>query len=165
MKGLRGLSIEALEVLLQEAVEYQCLQKAYSPLYERSESKPYTGWVKILFLSGKPRQVWRLKEGKPHGGWTSWHENGREKFSGEFVNGRHDGTHTRWHENGQKRFEGTYKNGEPVGLHESWHENGQKKPGWTIVRRLCHAKTFSIGAPSLIVRFSRRPLLAKVSFM
>ena len=141
MKGLRGLSIEALEVLLQEAVEYQCLQKAYSPLYERSESKPYTGWVKILFLSGKPRQVWRLKEGKPHGGWTSWHENG------------------------QKRFEGTYKNGEPVGLHESWHENGQKKPGGTIVRRLCHAKTFSIGAPSLIVRFSRRPLLAKVSFM
>ena len=88
--------------LVKEAVDLYLIEERDDLYYQTNESKPYSGWAKVMYDSGQTARLQRFKDGKL------------------------DGLHTLWHENGQKRTEGTYKNGKKVGLQTYWHENGQK---------------------------------------
>ena len=67
-----------------------------------------------------------FSDGKPHGKWTDWHENGQKKSELNFRNGNKHGKEYFWHENGQLQREVDYRNDRPHGKWIQWYENGRK---------------------------------------
>ena len=66
-----------------------------------------------------------LKDGKRHGEWKSWYENGSLWSIGHFSYGLRHGKGIVYHPNGQKFIEGNYINGERAGKWIFWDENGR----------------------------------------
>jgi len=113
--------------LVKEAVDLYLIEERDDLYYQTNESKPYSGWAKVMYDSGQTARLQRFKDGKLDGLHTLWHENGQKRTEGTYKNGKKVGLQTYWHENGQKWAEGTYKDGKPDGLWTAWHENGQKR--------------------------------------
>ena len=116
----------AIEKALEEAVELNSLQERNDLYYQVNKSEPYSGWVKVLYDLGQARRLFQVKDGKPDGPYTLWHENGRKQTEGIFKDGEPDGLYTGWFFNGQKKEEATFKDGEVDGPYMKWHDNGQK---------------------------------------
>ena len=101
--------------------------------YEGNQTAPFTGLVQDVYPNGKKQLEVNLKDGKPQGVYTRWHENGQKKEAEvNFKDGQKSGVQTLWGENGQKKSEGNYKDGKRQGVHTSWHENGQKEHEWNF---------------------------------
>lgn len=66
-----------------------------------------------------------LKEGRRHGEWKSWYENGSLWSIGYFSDGLRHGKGIVFHPNGKKFIEGSYINGERAGKWMWWDENGK----------------------------------------
>jgi antitoxin component YwqK of YwqJK toxin-antitoxin module len=64
------------------------------------------------------------KEGKKHGDWTYWYDNGNKWSEGSFNEGLNDGERITWHENGQQHYTGEYDKGKRVGIWRFYDENG-----------------------------------------
>ncbi len=64
-------------------------------------------------------------DGKKHGKWTYWREDGKIWSEGYFNEGKDDKMRRTWHENGQKHYEGRYKNGTRVGKWKFYDESGK----------------------------------------
>lgn len=64
------------------------------------------------------------KEGKKHGDWTYWYDNGNKWSEGSFNEGLNDGKRTTWHENGQKHYTGEYDKGKRIGIWRFYDEDG-----------------------------------------
>ncbi len=64
------------------------------------------------------------KDGKRHGEWTYWYENGNVWSEGYFSHGKSDGIRKGYHVNGQKYFKGEYDKGQQTGIWTFWDENG-----------------------------------------
>ncbi len=125
--GEQSLSGSTIEKALEEAVELDSLQVRGDLYYQPYKWKPYSGWVKETYDSGRVEMLWQVKDGKEDGLWTKWHENGQKANEGTYEHGKINGLWTWWYENGQKEQASTFKDGEPDGLHWEWHENGRKK--------------------------------------
>jgi len=67
-----------------------------------------------------------FKEGKYNGTWESWHENGKRKEFGLYVNGKKEGMWTFFDEYGMKIVEQSYKKNRTEGKFISYHMTGQK---------------------------------------
>lgn len=80
---------------------------------------PFTGEIKSKSTSG-----WMV-EGKKHGLWTEYWENGQVNSSGEYVNGRQDGFWVRYWESGNLRDKGNYIDGRRDGLWVRYWGNGE----------------------------------------
>ena len=91
------------------------------------EGKAYTGKVIAYYPSGTIKTIRNFKEGKYHGIWTEWHENGNRKFQGDRSNNKGDGLTKWWHENGQLKKMGTYDMDKQQGIVLRWHPNGALK--------------------------------------
>lgn len=61
-----------------------------------------------------------------HGKATSWHENGRMKWRGEYRDGRQVGKWMEWYETGQKEGEGEMREDGPS-FEVHWYPSGRKK--------------------------------------
>ena len=125
--GEKSLSDSAISKALEEAVERSSLQKRDGVYYQPKESKPYSGWVKMLYDSGQPEALARIKDGKRDGLHVGWHRNGKKKYEENNKEGERHGLYVDWHENGQKAHEATYKDGGLYGLATVWYENGKKE--------------------------------------
>ena len=125
--GEKSLSDSAISKALEEAVERSSLQKRDGVYYQPKESKPYSGWVKMLYDSGQPEALARIKDGKRDGLHVGWHRNGKKKYEENNKKGERHGLYVDWHENGQKAHEATYKDGGLYGLATVWYENGKKE--------------------------------------
>ena len=80
---------------------------------------PFTGEVKSESTSG-----WMV-EGKRHGLWTEYWENGQVKSSGKYINGRQDGLWVRYWVDGNLRDKGNYIDGRRDGLWVRYWDNGE----------------------------------------
>ena len=60
--------------LMDEAVGSESLQERNGLIYRNN--KPYNGWAKNMYDSGRLWGLWRYKDGKLDGPYTKWHENG-----------------------------------------------------------------------------------------
>ncbi|MCZ2342336.1 MAG: GYF domain-containing protein [Bacteroidales bacterium] len=67
-----------------------------------------------------------MKEGKKHGKWQHWHENGKPQKEEFFLNGVKHGPETNWYKDGTKEFESSFVDGNEHGRHIEWWENGKK---------------------------------------
>lgn len=63
-------------------------------------------------------------EGKLHGNFLSWHENGEQKMICNYDHGEFDGKQQEFYENKQLRFEGFYVDKLREGLFREWHQDG-----------------------------------------
>ena len=147
LKVRAAIEKEALE---KHQVEYH-KEDGQILIYSIETQKPYTGWAKAYHGNGVLKFLGSVKDGKPHGLVTQFHDAGQKKSEHHYRNGMAqgiarawywsgqkqeeaelkddavNGLNTTWHENGQKMSEGRYQNGLEQGLHASWHESGQKK--------------------------------------
>jgi antitoxin component YwqK of YwqJK toxin-antitoxin module len=70
-------------------------------------------------------RTWR--DGKKHGTYAKWYENGHKKAQGGFRDGQRHGKWFFWYENGQKSVESNYRDGKEHGTYAGWYENGHRK--------------------------------------
>jgi antitoxin component YwqK of YwqJK toxin-antitoxin module len=78
-----------------------------------------------MYDSGQVQALGQLKDGKPDGLVTGWHENGQKAAEQAYKDGKKDGLWAMWHENGQKGVERTFKDGEEVSA-KYWNSKGEE---------------------------------------
>lgn len=62
---------------------------------------------------------------KEEGVWTEWYPDGQVQEEGEYLNGKKVGLWRKWYPNDQLQEEGEYLNGKKVGLWRKWYSNNQ----------------------------------------
>ena len=94
---------------------------------DRETRRPHSGPVFRFFPNDTTRIERRmnLKDGKRHGPYEEYRENGQLQLKANYVAGERDGQLEYYDENGQLRSKTTYVAGERHGPYESYHENGQ----------------------------------------
>jgi len=65
--------------------------------------------------------------GKQHGLYKKWWDNGQLKLKCMYVNNKKHGLYEKWHENGQLKEECTYVSDKEHDLLKEWYNNGQLK--------------------------------------
>jgi len=116
------------------------------------DGKPYSGHVFESFPNGILISEGIMEEGKFHGPFAEYYDNGRLKESGHYVRGlregtyerysqkdallivkcrfkndKEDGQHFKWAENGNLIFKGSAKNGVLDGISMYWRDDGTPK--------------------------------------
>jgi hypothetical protein len=76
--------------------------------YKKFTEVPFTGKVTGQYQG-------RIKDGKKHGPWVSYHDNGRIEEKGTYKDEKLDGPWVWYYDNGQLLGKGTYKDGERDG--------------------------------------------------
>lgn len=117
----------------------QTIQFNYSEKLWYNDSILFSGDFKELWDNGQIKVRGNFQNGKKHGKWTEWHQNGQTKLKMQFLwddttdnfgtkwNGVPEGKIIEWYDNGNKKLEGQYKNGLAYGIFTEWYDNGQKE--------------------------------------
>ena len=79
------LSDADVERLLKEAVDFESLEERDGLFYQNNEA--FSGWTKKMYDSGQVQALGQLKDSKPHGLLTEWHENGQKRSEATFKDG------------------------------------------------------------------------------
>ena len=74
-----------VERLLKEAVDFDSLEERDDLFYQNNEA--FSGWTKKMYDSGQVQALGQLKDSKPHGLLTEWHENGQKRSEATFKDG------------------------------------------------------------------------------
>ena len=86
--------------------------------YKKFTTVPFTGKVTGRFQGA-------FRNGKEHGPWVSYHENGQLFNKGIYKNGKWEGPWVGYHDNGKLSYKRTYKDGKKHGPSVSYWKNGQ----------------------------------------
>lgn len=78
----------------------------------------------LYYPNHKKYMEGEYKNGKRHGKWTSWFDNGNIWSEGSFKDGLDDGKRTVYHQNGKKFFEGNYTSGKKTGIWKFYDDKG-----------------------------------------
>jgi len=70
----------------------------------------------------KSEEEWR--EGRKHGSWTSWYENGKTSYLASWQQGQLNGPAQAWHDNGSRSAEYSFAKGEKHGIEVNWFREG-----------------------------------------
>lgn len=79
-------------------------------------------------------------DGKRHGPFAAWHEDGRISIRGHYANGNEAGTWEHSHANGRRSLN-HYVDGKPEGVWRDWHPNGQLEQEMRFVAGKRHGVT------------------------
>ncbi len=77
-----------------------------------------------FYPNGQVRTEGNMKDGKRHGLWTGYNEQGQVKSRGEFINGVQEGPTVVFHDNGGIYYSGSYKMGKQSGVWKFYDEKG-----------------------------------------
>lgn len=78
----------------------------------------FTGGLQVTSLR-------RYKNGKAHGEWQWWHQDGAINIEGAFVDGDKDGVWTWYYPNGQKFAESNFDHGKMINTESHWSSEGE----------------------------------------
>jgi len=81
----------------------------------------------IHLCKAKHLREGNFKDGRRHGKWTRWYEDGLKFSEGNYIDGKRDGKWTSWYEDGLKLLDRNYKDGKRDGKWTNWYANGQIK--------------------------------------
>ena len=97
--------------------------------YYVPENLPQWMWVKNYNYIGSTGTSLLYPYNKYTGKWRTWsaHTIDNEFSESDYVNGKRHGKYTIWHENGVKSYEAFYLNQIQVGKELSWYDNGKKQ--------------------------------------
>ena len=79
-------------------------------------------------------------DGKRHGPFAAWHEDGRISIRGHYADGNETGTWEHSHANGRRSLN-HYVDGKPDGIWKDWHPNGQLEQEMHFVAGKRHGMT------------------------
>ena len=96
-------------------------------LYVKDKNSTYTGWTKVMMNSEQPGVLVQHTDGKEHGQYLAWHDNGQKERMSRHKEGKRHGLFTIWNRNGKKSFEGHYKEGKKDGDWNTYYETGEAK--------------------------------------
>ena len=85
--------------------------------YKKFAGVPFTGDV-----TGKSQGSFR--NGKKHGPWVEYHDNGQLRSKGAYKDGKEHGPWVSYHDNGQLRSKETYEDGKEHGPWVGYTTNG-----------------------------------------
>ena len=75
--------------------------------YKKFTDVPFTGKI-----TGKTQGL--FKNGRKHGLWVGYHDNGQLGYKGTYKNGKLDGPWVYYHDDRQLKYKATFKNGVKV---------------------------------------------------
>ena len=99
--------------------------------YKKYARVPFTGAARSFnemvncFLPQTLRTETNYKNGKLHGLWERYYDNGKLAYKKNYKDGKLHGLWERYYDNGQLWFKENYKNGKEDGLYERYYKNGQ----------------------------------------
>jgi len=76
-----------------------------------TEKEITTGYLIEYWNNGNKKMERHSKDGKFHGVYTGWHEDGTMDYQHHWKDGIQVGTSTLWNTDGTKEWEGQYKDG------------------------------------------------------
>ena len=125
---------------LKEAMAKKSRNLTEKPLLKKGDLhvdpetlKPYSGGVFELHEKKKVvRREYRLLNGKEHGLYTSYREDGAKSNEANYKDGKEHGRFTSFYKDGTKQNETHYKHGKLHGPHRAWDLDG----------KLIHEETF-----------------------
>jgi hypothetical protein len=71
------------------------------------------------------KEAWCEKDGKRHGPYHAWHDDGVKALEGSYAAGKRSGRWVEWYPNGQRKSEATYVDDKPQGRFRIWSEHGE----------------------------------------
>ena len=86
-----------------------------------------SGTWSIWFENGNDKMTQSFTNGKPEGKWSEWFESGTDKKEYNWADGKLNGKYTEWFESGQEKIEGEYKDGQKDGNWTEYYASGEKK--------------------------------------
>ncbi len=93
--------------------------------YKNCKRNGMTYWYHIA-KRGVVKSKVNFVDGKEHGVYTSYHDNGQVKLTVNYTNGQKDGLQRVYYDNGQLGEQVTYKKGRREGLFIEWDKDGFK---------------------------------------
>ena len=93
--------------------------------YKKFTNIPFSGEL------SEGSHIGTMKNGKPHGFWVKYWDNGGVHYKGYWKNGVSEGYYIEYHENGQLMIEGSYKNGKKDGCFKAYNQDGSIDKWWT----------------------------------
>ena len=90
--------------------------------YKKFSDVPFTG--KVTGLSQGT-----FKDGKKHGPWVQYYDNGQLRTKGTYKNGKMDGRWFDYKKNGGWEYDRTYKDGNRVGPYIYYRKDGTVEKG------------------------------------
>ncbi|MCZ2341659.1 MAG: hypothetical protein LC104_07660 [Bacteroidales bacterium] len=82
------------------------------------------GKTTLWYTNGQVVQQGQMKDGKEHGVWTKYREDGSKWLAVHFLGGERHGTETEWFPTGQKKEETTWVAGKRHGVMARYDERG-----------------------------------------
>jgi antitoxin component YwqK of YwqJK toxin-antitoxin module len=120
------ISTFAQDTLSFDSIEYRVKGLGNNPARYFYNNKPFSGIV-VKGYRQNPQEIIAVENGKTHGWYKSFHNNGQPKVLEHYEFGRRDGSSQRWYESGQLQYQMTYEQGHLKDTVWGWHENGQLK--------------------------------------
>ncbi len=94
-------------------------------IFSKSSDSVIQNGEYIKYYKNGVMEMWgMMKNGKRHGVWKSWYEDGSPWSETAFADGKKNGKTTTWYDNEKKRYEGFYTNDEESGNWTFWDETG-----------------------------------------
>ncbi len=92
----------------------------------RVDNAVYSGTLYTLDAQGKDTvEIQNYLNGKEHGIWKQFYENGQLRESRFFKEGKKEGQYLAWWPDGSPQKEYYFENGEYEGTCKEWYQNGQ----------------------------------------
>ena len=95
--------------------------------YKSNEETPFTGKVEEFHEDGKKKAVGNFVDGRREGLWNEFWQNGHKRIETNYKGGVLDGIGTSWFSDGQLEEQGVLNEfGEWNGPYTAWWANGHK---------------------------------------
>ncbi|OHD19685.1 MAG: hypothetical protein A2086_01685 [Spirochaetes bacterium GWD1_27_9] len=103
-----------------QRTSFSNLQQRGNLFYKINSNSPFSG----IAFEGK--STIGFKNGRFHGKYQSYYDNGQLQLNCTYNNGLEDGKYTQYYENGQIQVDATFKKGEMEGKYTFYFDNGNK---------------------------------------
>jgi antitoxin component YwqK of YwqJK toxin-antitoxin module len=114
----KGLLCETTGMGCPESVDAKDLVERDGVYFKKRTDVPFTGKTK-----GKTQGTYR--NGKKHGLWVRYHDNGQLSYKGTYKNGKTEGPWVFYNEDGQLSSKGNWKDGKRDGHWVGYNRDGQ----------------------------------------
>jgi antitoxin component YwqK of YwqJK toxin-antitoxin module len=110
--------------------------------FRQGEKEPFTG-IAVSGVRGKKTEV-EFWQGKMHGSYRSWFENGRMEGEAHYDEGVREGRARLWNEKGQLLKETRFRKGLADGPATEWYPNGnmERRTSWRAGKRQGQVETW-----------------------
>ena len=118
--------VSALIFSQQQRIMYEKLVEKKGIMYSTGK-KPYTGRVFDNYRMKGRKLTGAFRNGKKHGNWTYWKENGKTDREESYFEGNKNGNWVYYNDNGIKEIVEKYEKGKDTGHKIFYYDNGKKE--------------------------------------